>query len=150
MLRFRFCFLLLLVMSMNLALAQKNNASSAHWVEVFDNGDATISYRSDVTTNKKGQHTVWVKAVYHSALYQMSFAQMIGSSSPVLSTQTKALYSLDYSQVMVRQVICYGKVGRVLYNSGDDTSAGWGYANSDDPLSIVGNYLLNKLYHSSY
>ena len=132
----------------NPTLAQKKGQSSAQWIEVLDNGDATIYYRSDVLTNKNGQHTVWVKAVFHSALYQTNFAQMIGSSLPVLSTKTKALYSPDYSQVMVRQVMCYGKGNRLLYNSGDDASAGWGYADSNDPLSVVGSYLLNELYHS--
>lgn len=145
----RFCLLLCLLFSLCYpALAQKKIQTSAQWIEVLDNGDATIYYRSDVQKNKKGQHTVWVKTVFHSALYQTNFAQMIGSSLPVLSTKTKALYSPDYSQVMVRQVMCYGKGNRLLYNSGDDASAGWGYADSNDPLSVVGNYLLNKLYHS--
>ena len=28
-----------------------------------------------------------------------------------------------------------------LYDSGDDTSAGWGYVNASDPVGIVGEYL---------
>ena len=132
------------------SFAQTRNATpSKQWIEVLDNGDATIYYRPDITTNKKGQHVVWVKVTYHSALYQMNFAQMIGSGTPVRTTKTKALYSTDYSRVMVRQILCYDKKGKQLYDSGDDDSAGWGYADSNDPLSVVGNYLLNKLYHSS-
>ncbi len=141
-------FLSILLFLSDNTYAQNNNKRSEQWIEVLDNGDATIYYRSDVQKNKKGQYIVWVKTVFHSALYQTNYAQMIGSSLPVLSTKTKALYSPDYSQVMVRQVMCYGKGNRLLYNSGDDASAGWGYADSNDPLSVVGSYLLNELYHS--
>lgn len=128
------------------ATAQTRKATSPkQWIEVLDNGDATIYYRTDITTNNKGQHVVWVKVDYRSTLYQMNFAQMIGSRTPVKATKTKALYSTDYSCVMVRQIFCYDKNGRQLYDSGDDDSAGWGYANSNDPLSVVGNFLMNKL-----
>lgn len=126
----------------------RKTTPSKQWIEVLDNGDAIIYYRTDITTNNRGQHVVWVKVNYRSALYQMNFAQMLGSNTPVRTTKTKALYSTDYSRVMVRQILCYDKNGRQLYDSGDSDSAGWGYADSNDPLSVVGNYLLNKLYHS--
>ena len=128
------------------SLAQTRKTSpQAQWIKVLDNGDATIYYRTNIATNNKGQHIVWVKVNYQSSIYRMNFAQMIGSNTPVYSTKTKALYSADYSKVMVRQIFCYDSNGRQLYDSGDDDSAGWGYANSNDPLSIVGNYLMNKL-----
>ncbi len=115
----------------------KKTIPSKQWVEVLDNGDATIYYRTDIATNNKGQHVVWVKVSYRSALYQMNLAHMIGSRTPVKATKTKAC-------VMVRQIFCYDKNGRQLYDSGDDDSAGWGYANSNDPLSVVGNFLMNQ------
>lgn len=141
--------LVFLLMSMNnYALAQKNKASSFQWVEVLNNGDATIYYRTDIVTNKKGNKIVWVKVDYHTYSYQLYFANMINSNIPVTTTQTKAEYTFDYGKVLVRQIMCYNKSGKILYDSGDDDSAGWGYADSNDPLSVVGNYLLNKLYHS--
>ena len=66
---------------------------------------------------------------------------MIGSKTPVVTTRTKAEYDEIYSYVRVRQVICYSKAGKKLYDSGDDTSAGWGYVNASDPVGIVGEYL---------
>lgn len=138
--------LVFLLMSMsNYALAQKNKASSFQWVEVLDNGDATIYYRTDIVTNKKGNKIVWVKVNYHTHSYQLYLANMINSNTPVTTTKTKAEYTFDYGKVMVRQIMCYSKSGKLLYNSGDDTSAGWGYANTNDPLSVVAVYLLNKL-----
>lgn len=128
----------------------KKTIPSKQWVEVLDNGDATIYYRTDIATNNKGQHVVWVKVSYRSALYQMNLAHMIGSKTPIKTTKTKALYSNDYSRVMVRQIFCYDKNGQQLYASGDDDSAGWGYANSNDPLSVVGNYLLNKTLNNRF
>ncbi len=44
---------------------------------------------------------------------------------------------------MVRQVICYSRTGKILYNSGEDDSAGWGLVNASDPVGIVGEYLDN-------
>lgn len=75
----------------------RKTTPSKQWIEVLDNGDATIYYRTDITTNNRGQHVVWVKVNYRSALYQMNFAQMLGSNTPVRTTKTKALYSTDYS-----------------------------------------------------
>lgn len=45
---------------------------------------------------------------------------------------------------MVRQVIAYSKDGKTLYNSGDDSSAGWEPVNASDPVGIVGEYLSKK------
>ena len=101
----------------------------------------TISYDSNIVTNKKGNHFVWVKAVYHTSEWQNYFSHMIGSKTPVVTTRTKAEYDEIYSYVRVRQVICYSKAGKKLYDSGDDTSAGWGYVNASDPVGIVGEYL---------
>ena len=66
---------------------------------------------------------------------------MIGSKIPVVTTRTKAEYDDIYSFVRVRQVICYSKAGKKLYDSGDDRSAGGGYVNASDPVGIVGEYL---------
>lgn len=138
--------LLFLLMSMNnVALAQKKKASSIQWIEVLDNGDATIYYRTDIVTNKNGNKIVWVKVSYHTYSDQLYFANLIKSDIPVTTTKTKAEYTFDYGKVMVRQIMCYSKSGKLLYNSGDDTSAGWGYANTNDPLSIVAVHLLNKM-----
>ena len=71
----------------------------------------------------------------------MYFARQIGSSSPVTMTKTKAMYDDIYSYVMVRQVQCFNKAGKLLYDSGDDRSAGWGVVNAADPVGIVGEYL---------
>ncbi len=60
------------------------------------------------------------------------------------STKTKAHFSPDYNYVMVRQVLCFSKAGKQIYNSGDDTSAGWGVVNASDPVGIVGEYLGNQ------
>jgi hypothetical protein len=51
------------------------------------------------------------------------------------------MYDDRYSSVMVRQIRCFSKAGKLLYDSGDDSSAGWGYVNASDPVGIVGEYL---------
>lgn len=119
-------------------------SSSGKWVKVVDDGDVTISYNSNITKDKKGNHIVWVKADYHTADWQRYFADMIGSRTLVTSTKTKAHFSPDYNYVMVRQVLCFSKAGKQIYNSGDDTSAGWGVVNASDPVGIVGEYLGNQ------
>ncbi|MBO5631948.1 MAG: hypothetical protein J5965_23030, partial [Aeriscardovia sp.] len=95
----------------------------------------------NITTNKDGNHFVWVKAVYHTPEWQNYFSRMIGRKTPVVTTRTKAEYDEIYSLVRVRQVICYSKAGKKLYDTGDDRSAGWGYVNASDPVGIVGEYL---------
>jgi len=42
---------------------------------------------------------------------------------------------------MVRQVLLYSKNGKLLYDTGEDSSAGWQYVNASDPVGIVGEYL---------
>lgn len=147
MLRIVMISLSCLVLGINVALAQSTSSSNKKkvWIGVFDNGDMTISYRSDIQTNKKGNHIVWVNVKYHTLSDQLYFAKLIRSKTPVATTKTKAEYSFDYGKVLVRQVMCYSKEGNLLYNSGDDTAAGWGYANTNDPLSVVAVFLLNKM-----
>jgi hypothetical protein len=68
---------------------------------------------------------------------------MLGIRTLVRTTKTKAKFDSDYNYVMVRQVICYSRTGKILYNSGEDDSAGWGLVNASDPVGIVGEYLDN-------
>ncbi|GEM_PF-2131183 len=121
------------------------------WIKVRDDEMATIYYNSNITTDKSGNHIVWVKAEFHDTEWQNYFARQIGSRTPVATTKTKAKYDQYYSYVMVRQVICYNKAGKQLYNSGEDSSAGWGPVNASDPVGIVGEYLGDKLrYDETY
>lgn len=101
----------------------------------------SISYITDITTNKNSNHFTWVKAVYHTSEWQRYFADMIGSRTPVVTTRTKAEYDKIYSYVRVRQVKCFSKAGKLLYDSGDDRSAGWFPVNASDPVGIVGEHL---------
>lgn len=117
------------------------SAKSGQWIKVSDDDDVEIYYNSNIVTDKKGQHIVWVKAVYHTPEWQKYFARQIGSKSPVTMTKTKAMYDDIYSYVMVRQVQCYNKAGKLLYDTGDDRSAGWGFVNASDPVGIVGEHL---------
>ncbi len=39
---------------------------------------------------------------------------------------------------------------KVLYRSGDDTSAGWGIVNASDPVGIVGEYLGDQMKRARY
>lgn len=131
---------------------QVNQAKpAATWIKVRDDEMATIYYNSNITTDKSGNHIVWVKAEFHDTEWQNYFARQIGSRIPVASTKTKAKYDQYYSYVMVRQVICYNKAGKQLYNSGEDSSAGWGPVNASDPVGIVGELLGDKLrYDETY
>lgn len=136
---------LLIFALLGYAQSSKTN-SSEQWVKVHDDDEiVTIYYNSNITTDKKGRHIVWVKAVYHSKEWQNYFANQIGSRVPVVTTRTKAMYDDRYSSVMVRQIQCFSKAGKLLYNSGDDSSAGWGYVNASDPVGIVGEYLGDKM-----
>lgn len=114
---------------------------TTEWIKVSEDETVTISYNPNITTNKDGNHFVWVKAVYHTPEWQNYFSRMIGRKTPVVTTRTKAEYDEIYSLVRVRQVICYSKAGKKLYDTGDDRSAGWGYVNASDPVGIVGEYL---------
>ena len=124
-----------------LAFGQGKNTNSGEWIKVSEDEIVTIYYNSNIVTRENGNHFVWVKAVYHELEWQNYFSRMIGSRTPVVTTRTKAEYDEIYSYVRVRQVICYSKEGKKLYDSGDDGSAGWGYVNASDPVGIVGEYL---------
>lgn len=132
---------LLLFVGMGYAQPSKSN-SSGQWIKVHDDDEmVTIYYNSNITTDKRGRHIVWVKAVYHSRRWQQYFTSQIGSRETVISTKTKAMYDDFYSLVMVRQVQCFNKAGKKLYDSGDDPEGNWGYINASDPVGIVGEYL---------
>lgn len=137
--------LLLFYMLLNCGIcyAQSSKAnSSGQWIKVHDDDEVvTIYYDSNIITDKKGRHIVWVKAVYHSRRWQQYFTNQIGSRETVITTKTKAMYDNIYSYVMVRQVQCFNKVGKKLYDSGDDPEGDWGYVNASDPVGIIGEYL---------
>lgn len=138
--RKHFFTLLVLLLVCNVTYCQVKTKTT-EWIKVSEDEMVTISYNSNITTSKEGNHFVWVKAVYHTPEWQKYFSNMIGSNIPVVTTRTKAEYDEIYSLVRVRQVICYSKAGKKLYDSGDDRSAGWGYVNASDPVGIVGEYL---------
>ena len=75
---------------------------------------------------------MWVKAVYHTIDWQTYLANQISSKTPVAMTKTKAMYDPIYSYVLIRQVICYNKAGKILFDSGDDYSGGWSLVNASD------------------
>lgn len=124
-----------------MAYGQGKNTNSGEWIKVSEDEIVTIYYNSNIVTSKNGNHFVWVKAVYHEIEWQEYFARTIGSQFLVRSTLTKAEYDEPYNYVRVRQVKCYSKSGKMVYDSGDGTSAGWGYVNASDPVGIVGEYL---------
>lgn len=132
----------LLLFTSNLIWGQKAKESS--WIKISEDEGVSIYYDSKLETDKKGNHIVWVKVVYHTIDWQTYFANQIGSRTPVVMTKTKAMYDPIYSYVLVRQVICYSKAGKVLFNSGDDYSGGWGLVNASDPVGLVGEYLCEK------
>ena len=132
----------LLLFTSNIIWGQKAKESS--WIKISEDEGVSIYYDSKIETDKKGNHIVWVKAVYHTIDWQTYFANQIGSRTPVVMTKTKAMYDPLYSYVLVRQVICYNKAGKILFNSGDDYSGGWGLVNASDPVGLVGEYLCEK------
>ena len=113
------------------------------WKTISKDETVTISYNTNITSKKNGEHIVWVKAVYHTADWQMHCASLLGIRTPVVTTKTKALFDEEYNFVMVRQVICYNKAGKQIYDSGEDSSAGWYPVNASDPVGIVGEYIDN-------
>jgi hypothetical protein len=133
--------LLLLGIAGNIISAQQKKATAEKWVKVSEDDAVAIYYNANMTTDRSGNHIVWVKAVYSAEAWQRYFADMIGSRTLVQTTKTKAKYDKDYNYVMVRQVLCYSKAGKLLHNTGDDSSAGWGIVNASDPVGIVGEYL---------
>ena len=150
MIKNRLISLLYLLVFAGLGYAQSSKTNnSGQWVKVHDDDEmVTIYYNSNINTDKKGRHIVWVKAIYHSKEWQNYFATQIGSRVPIVTTKTKAMYDDRYCSVIVHQVQCYSKAGKLIYDSGDDRSAGWGFVNASDPVGIVGEYLSdqNKMY----
>ena len=144
---YRAFLVLILLLSCGICSAQSSEAnSSEQWVKVHDDDEVvTIYYNSNITTDKRGRHIVWVKAVYHSRRWQNYFAEQIGSGVPVVTTKTKATYDDLYNFVMVRQVQCFNKAGKKLYDSGDDPEGDWGPVNASDPVGIVGEYLGDQM-----
>ena len=137
-----FSLLLILVsFFQSFSFSQEQGRNNDGWVVISNDEMVTISYHTNITTGKDGCHFVWVKAVYHTPEWQQYFADMIGSKTPVATTRTKAEYDKIYSYVRVRQVKCFSKAGKQLYDSGDDRSAGWFPVNASDPVGIVGEYL---------
>jgi len=134
---------LCLLLNCGICFAQSLKTNdSGQWVKVHDDDEVvTIYYDSNIITDKKGRHIVWVKAVYHSRRWQQYFTNQIGSRETVITTKTKAMYDNIYSYAMVRQVQCFNKVGKKLYDSGDDPEGDWGYVNASDPVGIIGEYL---------
>lgn len=132
---------LLSFIAVNSLSAQQKKTIPEKWVKVSEDDGVAIYYNANMTTDRSGNHIVWVKAVYYAEVWQRYFADMIGSRTLVQTTKTKAKYDKDYNYVMVRQVLCYSKTGKLLHNTGDDSSAGWGMVNASDPVGIVGEYL---------
>ncbi len=132
---------LLSFIAVNSLSAQQKKTIPEKWVKVSEDDGVAIYYNANMTTDRSGNHIVWVKAVYYAEVWQRYFADMIGSRTLVQTTKTKAKYDKDYNYVMVRQVLCYSKAGKLLHNTGDDSSAGWGMVNASDPVGIVGEYL---------
>lgn len=142
--------LLPLLLANSIALSQTKKTGAEQWKTVSDDEMVTIAYNANITTSKDGHHFVWVKAVYHTPEWQRYFADMIGIKTPVVTTRTKAEYDEIYSYVRVRQVKCYNKAGKLLYDTGDDRSAGWYPVNASDPVGIVGEYLDKILRRNMY
>ncbi len=141
---------LLSIIVVNSSFAQQKKAVPEKWVKVSEDDAVAIYYNDNMKTDKSGNHVVWVKAVYYAEAWQQYFADMIGSRTLVHTTKTKAKYDKDYNYVMVRQVLCYSKAGKLLYNSGEDSSAGWGLVNASDPVGIVGEYLERISHNEDY
>lgn len=144
---YRVFLVLILLLNCGICSAQLSKANSTgQWVKIHDDDEVvTIYYNSNITTDKRGRHIVWVKAVYHSRRWQNYFAEQIGSGVPVVTTKTKATYDELYNYVMVRQVQCFNKAGKKLYDSGDDPEGDWGPVNASDPVGIVGEYLGDQI-----
>lgn len=121
-----------------ICLAQPRNAE---YKVISSDEIVTISYCTDITQTSSGDHVVWVKADYHTSEWQNYFAYQAGLQIPVYTTLTKAWYNSYYALCMVRRVLLYSKSGKMLYDTGEDGSAGWGYVNASDPVGRVGEYL---------
>lgn len=64
-----------LLLNCGICYAQSSKAnSSGQWIKVHDDDEVvTIYYDSNIITDKKGRHIVWVKADYHSRRWQQYF-----------------------------------------------------------------------------
>lgn len=111
------------------------------YMVIHSDESVTISYGTSIAQTKSGYHVVWVKADYSDPEWQRYFAIMADIDIPVYTTLTKVWYDSIYSFAMVRQVLLYSKNGKILYDTGEDSSAGWQYVNASDPVGIVGEYL---------
>ena len=141
----RLLILLSVLLVCFLTYGQTKNSNAEKWIKISDDEIVTISYNPDITTSKNGNHLVWVKAVYHAPEWQEYLANQIGSKQRIAMTRTRAEYDGIYSLVRVRQVLCYNQSGKLIFDTGDGTSAGWGYVNAGDPVGIVGEYICEKL-----
>ena len=137
----RILILLSMLLVSFLSYGQTKKSKAEKWIEISDDEIVTISYNPNITTGKDGNHFVWVKAVYHAPEWQEYLANQIGSKQRIVMTRTRAEYNGIYSLVRVRQVKCYNKSGKLIFDTGDGTSAGWDYVNASDPVGIVGEYL---------
>ncbi len=139
--KFRFLLsIILLLFLCNEVYSQVKNKTTK-WITVSADEIVTISYNSNIVNSQSGNHFVWVKAVYHAPEWQEYLANQIGSKQRIVMTHTRAEYDGIYSLVRVRQVKCYNKAGKLIFDTGEGTSAGWGYVNASDPVGIVGEYL---------
>lgn len=136
----RLITLFTILLTVSLSYAQ---STTSKWKKISDDEIVAIYYDTNITTAKNGDHIVWVKAVFHSPEWQNYMAQQAGLRTPVASTCTKARYDAHYNYVMIRQVLCYNKAGKQIFNTGDDASAGWDVVNASSPVGIVGEYLGN-------
>ncbi len=126
------------------SLCSLSATGQTQWETVVNDDVSTISYDTNITDTRSGNHIVWVKTRYKTADWQQYLTRQSGAKRRVVSTKTKAMYDENYNYVMVRDVYGYDKNGRVVFHTGDDTSAGWGPVNASDPLGIVGEYLGNQ------
>ena len=129
--------LVLLVLPIICAAQPKN----AEYKVISSDETLTVSYCTNITQINSGDHVVWVKADYHTSDWQNYFASQVGLTTPVYTTVTKAWYNSYFALCMVRRVLLYSKSGKLLYDTGEDGSAGWGYVNASDPVGMVGEYL---------
>lgn len=111
------------------------------WRTVRDDEISKIEYNTKIMPEKYNNHVVWVRTEYHTDDWKLYFASLLNINTPIETIMTKAQYDKDYVYALVRQVKCYDKNGKLLYDSGDDTSAGWAITNASDPVGIVAGVL---------
>lgn len=139
-------FILALVGVLSIAQTPKKQVRKpvqVNWVKIVDDELSTIYYDSNIKTDSRGRHIVWVKTIFHTLDWQQYMTQQIGSRTLVYSTKTKAMYDDLYNYAMVRQVIAYSKAGKKLIDTGDHMSGSWEPVNASDPVGLVGEHLSN-------